>query len=131
MKRLGRWWIAGLPVALVVLTGAIWIEHRSAGSPIAAGRVIQPTKRANFAVNVTTTGELRARKFVEILGPSSQEAQVFQTKITWMVPEGTTVKPGDRVAELDRTPAETRRQAVKLELQKADAGSRTPCSIRR
>ena len=121
MKRLGRWWIAGLPVALVVLSGAIWIERRSTVSTPGEAHVVHPAKRANFAVNVTTTGELRARKFVEILGPRSQASQVFQTKITWMVPEGTAVKEGERVAELDRAPAEARRQAVKLELQKADA----------
>jgi Barrel-sandwich domain of CusB or HlyD membrane-fusion len=118
MKRLGRWWIAALPVALVVLSGAIWMEHRSVGPSTGAPRVVQPTRRANFAVSVTTTGELRASKFVQVVGPSSQEAQVYQTKITWLAAEGTTVKEG--VAELDRAPAETRRQAVLLELQKAD-----------
>ena len=120
MKRLERWWIAALPVALVVLSGAIWIEHRSSRSATGEAHLVQPV-RANFAVTVTTTGELRANKFVQILGPSSQESQVFQTKINWMIPEGTRVKEGDRVAELDRAPAETRRQAVMLELQKADA----------
>lgn len=121
MKRLGRWWIAVLPVVLVVLTGAIVIEHRSAGAAPSDRLIVTPTRRANFAVSITTTGELRASKYVEIIGPHSQESQVFQTKITWMVPEGTTVKAGDRVAELDRGPAETRRQAVLLEVQKADA----------
>jgi hypothetical protein len=122
MKRLGRWWIATLPVALVVLSGAIWFGHRGGNSTGSGSEhFVQPAKRANFVVNVTTTGELRADKFVQIVGPSSQESQVFQTKITWMIPEGTTVKEGDRVAELDRTPAETRRQTVNLEVQKADA----------
>lgn len=124
MKRLGRLWIAALPVALIVLSGAIWIGHRSggaSGSVTGGAAFVKPARRANFVVNLTTTGELRASKFVQILGPSSQESQVFQTKITWLIPEGTTVKEGDRVAELDRTPAETRRQAVNLEVQKADA----------
>ena len=57
---------------------------------------------------MTTTGELRARKFVQIQGPNSQAAQVYQTKITWIVPEGTVVKEGDKIAELDRAPAATR-----------------------
>lgn len=120
MNRPGRWWIAALPAALVVLSGAILIEHRAGSAATPSTHVVQPTRRANFAVSITTTGELRARKYVEILGPHSQESQVFQTKITWLIPEGTTVKAGDRVAELDRGPAETRRQAVLLEMQKAD-----------
>lgn len=120
MKRLDRKWLAALPAALVVLTGAILIEHRAAGASTADALVVRPAHRANFSVNVTTTGELRAKQYVEITGPSSMEAQVFQTKITWMLPEGTRVKEGDRVAELDRTPAETRRQAVLLEVQKVD-----------
>src|SRR5207237_6760292 len=70
---------------------------------------------------VTTTGELRARKFVQIQGPNSQAAQVYQSKITWLVPEGTVVKEGDKIAELDRAPAATRLQTVMLDNQKAQA----------
>ena len=120
MQHSSRRWIVILPVVLLVASGAIMIGHRS-GSAHTETRVVQPTRRPKFALTVTTTGELRAKKFVDINGPNSMDAQVFQTKITWMVPEGTTVKQGDRVAELDRSPAETRRQTVLLDVQKADA----------
>ena len=45
-----------------------------------------PVKQGTFKVVVTTTGELRARKFVQIQGPSTQAAQVYQSKITWIIP---------------------------------------------
>jgi multidrug efflux pump subunit AcrA (membrane-fusion protein) len=42
-------------------------------------------------------------------------------KIATLVPEGTVVKAGDQVAELDRSPLATRLQEVSLALQKAQA----------
>lgn len=123
MRQLQRWWILALPVLLVVVSGAIWIGHRSSGleSSSSSPHLVHPQQRARFAFTITTTGDLRARDFQEIQGPSSLESQVYQTKITWLIPEGTTVKTGDRVAELDRAPAETRRQNVLLDVQKAEA----------
>jgi len=79
-------------------------------------------RSGDFAVTVTTTGELRARKFVEVQGPAdAQLAGVFQTKIASLVPEGQVVKAGDVVAELDRGPAATKLADVTLNLQKSQA----------
>jgi RND family efflux transporter MFP subunit len=79
-------------------------------------------KQGEFRVTVTTTGELRAKNSVQIQGPSNaQQAQQFQMKISSLVPEGTVVKAGDVVAELDRSGLASRMTEVSLALQKAQA----------
>jgi len=108
--------------AAVILLGApgVWFLARDttgADSPIVA-RV----KRGEFRVIVTTSGELRARKFVQITAPTNaQQAQVYQMKISSIVPEGTVVKEGEVVAELDRSAIASKAAEVTLALQKAQA----------
>jgi RND family efflux transporter MFP subunit len=79
-------------------------------------------KQGDFKVVVVSTGELRARKFVQVTGPSAaQSVNVYQTKIASIVPEGSLVKAGDVIAELDKQPAASRLSDVTLLLQKAQA----------
>jgi HlyD family secretion protein len=64
------------------------------------------SKRGQFDIVVTTTGELQAKKSTDIYGPEftqSRGIRAMDIKITDLVPEGTEVKPGDYVATLDRT----------------------------
>ncbi len=64
---------------------------------------IQP-KRGEFKVTITTSGELKAKKSIEIRGPSGLERiGIHQLKISKIIPEGTVVKEGDYVADLDRS----------------------------
>jgi RND family efflux transporter MFP subunit len=59
---------------------------------------------------------------VQIQGPpNAQQAQQYQMKISSIVPEGTIVKEGDIVAELDRSGLASRLTEVSLALQKAEA----------
>ncbi|MGE5101102.1 MAG: efflux RND transporter periplasmic adaptor subunit [Deltaproteobacteria bacterium] len=120
MQQLRKRWLPILIVALVIGGPVAWYKWPSTVSA-AEATLSAPVKRGNFKVVVTTTGELRARKFVQIQGPNSMPAQVYQSKITWLVPEGSVVKEGDKIAELDRAPAATRLQSVTLDLQKAQA----------
>lgn len=85
--------------------------------------LIAQVKRGDFNVTVTTSGELRAPKFVQVtLPPNAQMAQVYQPmKILSLVPEGTIVKEGDKVAEIDRSPFANKQTEVTLSLQKAEA----------
>ena len=79
-------------------------------------------EEGDFRVVVTTTGELRARKFVQIQGPTNaQQAQQYQMRISSLVPEGTVVKEGDIVGELDRSGIASKVQEVGLAVQKAEA----------
>lgn len=115
-----RWIRAVMAVALVV--GAVVWYAWPANASAAEATLSAPVKFGTFKVLVTTTGELRARKFVEMQGPAAaQSVQVYQTKISTIVPEGSVVNQGDVVAELDRGPIASKLNDVMLNLQKAQA----------
>ena len=79
-------------------------------------------EKGEFVVDVTTTGELRAKQSVEIRGPQGvREIRLFNLKIQRLIPEGTIVKEGDFVAELDRSEITGRLQDAMLELQQAQS----------
>lgn len=114
-----RW----ITIAVIVLAvGAITAWYFT---PAAAGQddaVIARVKKGDFKVVVTSAGELRAKKFVQVQGPlNMQQAEIYQTKISSLVPEGTVVKEGDLVAELDRSGIAAKMAEVSLALQKAEA----------
>lgn len=120
MQRLRKRWLPIL-IAVLVVVAAAWYKWPSAASAAEAS-LMAPVKFGNFKVVVTTTGELRARKFVQVTGPAAaQSVQVYQTKIASIVAEGSLVKEGDVIAELDKAPAATRLTTVTLDLQKAQA----------
>ena len=81
--------------------------------------------RGTFASDVVLTGELRAARGDEIAVPQLPQ---WQTTIKWIAPEGTEMKQGDRVVELDNSSfasnLDAKRQAVaqaEQELQQKDA----------
>ena len=120
MPSLRKRYIILLVAALVVLGPIAWYLSPRAG--IAGPGLVAKVKSGEFNVLVTTTGELSARSFVQIQGPpNAQQAGAFQMKISSLVPEGTVVKTGDVVAELDRSAVAARAQDVTLALQKAEA----------
>ena len=121
MPQLRSRWLPLLAATLIVGGPIAWYKWPSAASAAEAG-LSAPVKSGTFKVVVTTTGELRARKFVQVQGPTAaQSVNVYQTKIASIVPEGSVVKTGDVIAELDRSPAATKLADVTLSLQKAQA----------
>jgi RND family efflux transporter MFP subunit len=121
MQHLRRRWLPILIVVLVLGGSIAWYASPSSGSG-AQATLTAPVKQGNFDVVVMSTGELRARKFVQVTGPAAaQSVNVYQTKIASIVPEGSLVKAGDVIAELDKQPAATRLADVTLNLQKAQA----------
>jgi multidrug efflux pump subunit AcrA (membrane-fusion protein) len=110
-----------LVVAIVVVgVPTAWLLAGNRGSTDPS--VVAVAKRGPFAVTVTTSGELKAREFVQITAPqTAMQAGAYQMKISSIVPEGTVVKQGDVVAEIDRSAVATRLQEVTLALQKAEA----------
>lgn len=114
-----RWIIA---LVTVVILGGI-VAWRMVPSQASDGdAVMARVKSGEFRVVVTTAGELRARKFVQIQGPpNAQQAEAYQMKISSIIPEGTLVKEGDVVAELDRSGIAAKMAEVSLALQKAEA----------
>jgi len=121
MQQLRKRWLPLLIAVLVVGGPVAWYKW-PATAAAAEASLTAPVQQGNFKVVVTTTGELRARKFVQVQGPAqAQTVQVYQTKIASLVAEGTVVKEGDVIAELDRAPAATKMADVTLALQKAQA----------
>src|SRR5947207_9745857 len=114
-----RWFIVGALALLLVLPSA-WLMAR--GSAKEDATLVARVKKGEFKVTVTTSGELRATKFVRITAPqNAQAAQQWQMKISSLVPEGTVVKEGDIVAELDRSGIAARMTEVSTSLTKAQA----------
>jgi multidrug efflux pump subunit AcrA (membrane-fusion protein) len=121
IRLLRQHWRPAAVAALLVLATVAWYAWPSSTSA-AEAELTAPVKSGEFKVLVTTTGELRARKFVQVSGPATaQSVQVYQTKIASIVPEGSVVKVGDVIAELDRQPVATKIADVTLTLQKAQA----------
>ena len=117
--RIPRWPVLLVGAAALVVPGA-WLLARDEES--AKSELVATVRRGDFAVTVTTSGELRAQKFVQITAPAgAQQAQIYQMKIASIVPEGTTVKAGDLVAELDRASVAAKVSEVSLAVQKAQA----------
>ncbi|MEP6781537.1 MAG: HlyD family efflux transporter periplasmic adaptor subunit [Gemmatimonadaceae bacterium] len=114
-----RWFALSLVVVALLAGTSTYLRARDTGTPEAATSIAK-VKRGEFKVFVTTAGELRARKFVQITVPTNaQQAEVYNMKIQSLVPEGTVVKAGDIVAELDRSTLAPKLQEVTLALQKA------------
>lgn len=66
--------------------------------------ILVATKKGKFKVEITTTGELKALKSVQIMGPSrAREFRVNQLKVDRIVDEGTVVKEGEFIAALDKS----------------------------
>lgn len=112
-----------LTIALAILILAIPGAWLVAGKPADTGpAIVVPVKRGEFKVTVTISGELKARESVQITVPAnSQQAGAYQMKISSIVPEGSVVKAGDVVAELDRSTVAAKMAEVTLALQKAEA----------
>ena len=92
---------------IVVVVGIIiLIVFSKATAKKEVANLYAESKKGQFDVVVTTTGELQAKNSTDISGPDftqSRGIRVMDIKITDMVPEGTEVKMGDYVATLDRT----------------------------
>lgn len=109
-------------IAGILLLGlpSAWLLARDTGGGESV--VATKVKKGEFKVVVTTSGELLAPKYVQVQGPPNmQQAETFQTKISSIVPEGTIVKAGDVVAELDRSGIAAKLTDVTSAMQKAEA----------
>jgi hypothetical protein len=90
-------------------------------------------EKGRFEVGVVTTGELQAMNSVDIMGPTgARKAGIYQLKITNLIPEGTIVKPGDLVGELDKSEIVGKIKEVEINMQKFGSqytGVRLDCTL--
>lgn len=81
--------------------------------------LFRKAEKGKFEVMVTTTGELQAKNSIDIDGPvGARKAGIYQLKISRLVPEGSIVRPGDFVAELDKSEIVAKIKEVEINLQK-------------
>lgn len=105
---------------LVFLMLIFWLTFGS-DSADSTSILISP-KRGPFQVNVVTTGELRAKNSTSIRGPEGmRDIGVFNVTIQKLVPEGTVVRKGDFVAELDRSEITSILQNAQLDLERVQS----------
>lgn len=109
-----------IPVVLIVLIAATWLFTRdNSGETVAL--FASPTI-GEFVVDVTSSGELRAKNSVEIVGPQgTRDFRINNLTIQRLVAEGTIVKKGDYIADLDRSEIMGKMQDVQLDLQTAQS----------
>jgi len=107
--------------ALAIIGLGIWWFAFKASADSNSGILVSP-KRGTFTITVTTTGELIAKNSKDIRGPEGgRQAGIYQMKISNIVAEGTQVKAGDLVAEIDRTEIAGKMQDAELNIEKAQA----------
>jgi multidrug efflux pump subunit AcrA (membrane-fusion protein) len=103
-----------------VLLCVLWFF--SAPNPAANSDVIVTPTRGPFLVTVTTSGELQAKSSINIMGSeNARAAYIWQMKITNIIPEGTVVKKGDFVADLDKSEITGKFKDSQLSVQKLEA----------
>ncbi len=95
--------ITGIIVAVAIIV-LIVVSRVSSKNDVA--NLYAESKRGQFDIVVTTTGELQAENRLisgDLNFAQSRNIRAMDIKITDLVPEGTEVKKGDYVATLDRT----------------------------
>lgn len=97
-----------------------WLAFGSNSSETPA--IYATPQKGTFKVDITTTGELRAKNSTSIRGPEGiREFRIFNVAIQRLIPEGTVVEKGDFVAELDRSEISSSLQDARLELEEAES----------
>jgi len=108
------------PIALVLSLVVLWMIF--GGNKDEVTELYASPRQGEFIVEVISTGELRAKNSTEIKGPQGvREFRINNMQIQKLVPEGTVVKKGDFVAELDRSPILAAMQDAQLEVQQAQS----------
>lgn len=99
MKKRNITIVAGILVAVIIF----FISQVNKGATDNSEVTVE-VQRGVFKSEVTASGELFAKKSVKIMGPEGmRQANIWETTISHIIDEGTVVKPGDYVAQLDQS----------------------------
>ena len=106
-----HWIIIGVVIFLIAVF-IFWPESEK-------DKLYNTVQKGNFRIEVISSGELKAKESEDIKGPSSLRAhRIWQIKITDLVSEGTYVKQGDYVAQLDKSEVATKINTAATEVEK-------------
>jgi multidrug efflux pump subunit AcrA (membrane-fusion protein) len=109
--------ILGIAAVIIILFFAFKGTGKSDSN-----EVLISVKIGKFVVDINTTGELEAKNSVKIVGPVRlREFRIYNVTINDIVPEGTVVKKGDWIANLDRSEFNTKLQDKQIEVEKAQS----------
>ncbi len=92
-------------IIIAIALAGLFIFNRMTSKDETAGMFAE-VSRGKFEISILSTGELVAENFVEIKGPAfgqGNDVRSTSVRITDLIPEGTEVKKGDYVAQLDKT----------------------------
>ncbi|SNS66948.1 Multidrug resistance efflux pump [Belliella buryatensis] len=109
----------GIAIA-IVLVFVVW--RFFSGTVGDSFDIFADVKQGSFRVEITSSGELEALNSVEILGPlEARRFRVNNITIESMVDEGTIVKQGDVIAELDKSELFGRLDDKRIDLEQSRA----------
>lgn len=109
------YWGAGFSLLVI-----FWLAFGSESNE--AATLYTSPEKGTFKVQITTTGELRAKNSTSIRGPERiREFRIYSVPIQRLVDEGTVVEKGELVAELDRSEISSNLQDAQLELEEAES----------
>ena len=119
MKKYRIFIIAGL---LVLISLVYWFLVSSKIIAGGSNSLKVKVKKEDFEISVTTTGELQPIHSEDIKGPAGlQMAEIWQVKISALIPEGSVVKKGDYVATLDQSDIGNKMKDLGTEISKTQA----------
>lgn len=104
----------------VIIVLIIWLSGGTGQSEDVSVKVT--VERGDFAIDVTTTGELEARSSEKIYGPAGvRDFRIWNLKIEDIIPDGTVVDSGQYIARLDRSELGNRIKDEQNELEKLES----------
>lgn len=108
-----------LPAILLLVALGGYYFYTDDSTPEQQSDIKTTLQKGEFTLKVDATGELKAKRSVQIKAPSGMRAErIHQTTIQDMVAEGTIVKEGDYVATLDRTEISNKMGDAQTEIDK-------------
>jgi HlyD family secretion protein len=113
-----RWLIALLLVAALSTLAYTQLKGPGEGNATLSAKV----ETGVFEIVVEAAGEMEPKRKTKIAGPMELQAQeIWRVKINSLVPEGTVIKKGDLVAELDPSPVMEKLTKSQNELLKSES----------
>jgi multidrug efflux pump subunit AcrA (membrane-fusion protein) len=117
--------LISLLLALAVLAGLGWGGYRAwqsnAEAELAPDLIVDQVTRGSFDHIVLEQGELESSKNVDVLCEVRARSGGAGTPILWVVPEGTAVKKGEKLVELDGSALKTALRDKKIVVIGAEA----------
>lgn len=114
MKKRNIYVLSGLGIIILIIT---WLSMGSTTTKVET--IMVPVKAGLFEIDVTTTGELDAKKSEEIKGPKKlRDYRIWNVTIKDIIADGSKIDSGDYVARLDDSELENKIQDKELELEK-------------